>query len=97
VDAVADAQVSGPVGLSANWLDATTTVGLNDSSLTNHVTLTGWWNYPWYSWPYYSVARPVKLAMSEVEYLRGIARKDKKLRAILGKFTEVIEVTVDFE
>jgi hypothetical protein len=41
--------------------------------------------------------RPIKLTMSEVERLRVAAKKDKDLKKTLAKFTDHIEVVVDFE
>jgi hypothetical protein len=60
------------------------------------------WTYTNYWWPYYPVyttspARPIKLKMSEVERLRKAAKDDPKLKAILNKFTEQIEIEVDFD
>lgn len=55
--------------------------------------------YPYWSYPVYisSPARPIKLTLSEVDRLRKAARTDAKLKAILSKFTDQIEITVDFE
>ena len=63
------------------------------------------WRYTSYGywWPdYYPVytaspTRPIKLKMSEVERLRKAAKDDPKLKAILNKFTEQIEIEVDFD
>jgi hypothetical protein len=41
-------------------------------------------------------ARPIKLTLTEVEVLREAARKDKKVREVLRKFTPQIEIEVDF-
>lgn len=59
-------------------------------------------NWPYYGWPSYYVSysgpsRPIKLTLSEVERLRAAAKRDAKLKAILAKFTDQIEITVDFE
>jgi hypothetical protein len=57
--------------------------------------------YPYYPWAYpvtiASPARPIKLSLSEVERLRKVAKADEKVKAILAKFTDLIEITVDFE
>jgi hypothetical protein len=83
------------VGLNANWLDSTSATSntVSGDCASSIITCAPYW----YSWPYYGVSRPIKLGMSEVEYLRGMAKKNKKLRAILGKFTESIEIIVDFD
>lgn len=55
------------------------------------------YQYPWY-YVYNSPApRPIKLTMSEVDRLRKAAKTDDKLKAILSKFTEQIEIVVDFD
>lgn len=62
------------------------------------------YGYTWggYWYPYLaplraeSERRPVKLSMAEVERLRVAAKKDKALRETLEKFTDHIEVIVDF-
>ena len=80
---------------NANWLDnntATTTVSGCFDSGSNNLYWTGW-TYPVY---YPTPSRPIKLGMSEVDYLRRLARSDDKLKSILKKFTDQIEITVDF-
>ena len=75
-------------------------------TLTNSDYYNGWqgaqWCYPTYYPYYYPVyqalpSRPIKLALSEIERLRKAARADEKLKSILAKFTDLIEITVDFE
>jgi hypothetical protein len=98
------------IALSANWLDSAQNctdqlTGGNLQSMT--LTTTGYCqpytNFPYYyngySYPVYiaSPARPIKLTLSEVERLRKFAKADEKVKAILMKFTDLIEVTVDFE
>lgn len=85
-----------------DWLQASNNVALT----TTVDTLTGralncypssyytHWYYPVYQT---SLARPIKLKLSEVERLRKAARADKALKAILEKFTSQIEITVDFD
>ena len=59
---------------------------------------TYYYYYPWvYPVTVTSPARPIKLTLSEVERLRKLAKADEKVKAILSKFTEQIEITVDFE
>lgn len=82
-------------------------VGLN-ATCTNTSTFgtfqVGGYGWPWrdYWYPYYvpiyteQNRRPVKLTMGEVERLRVAAKKDKALRETLEKFTDHIEVVVDF-
>lgn len=41
--------------------------------------------------------RPIKLTMSEVDRLRKAAKADDKIKAILAKFTDQIEIVVDFD
>ncbi len=53
--------------------------------------------YPSYYYWTTPAPRPIKLTMSEVERLRKAARADGKLKSILAKFTDQIEVVVDFE
>lgn len=62
------------------------------------------WYYPntgnhWPNYVYFAPPspRPIKLAMSEVDRLRKAAKADEKLKAILAKFTDQIEIVVDFE
>lgn len=44
----------------------------------------------------YSASR-VRLTISEVEELRKVAKKDKRIRDIFQKFTDHIELIVDFK
>ena len=55
--------------------------------------------YPYWSYPVYisSPSRPIKLTLREVERLRDAAHRDRDLRAILERFTPLIEVSVSFE
>lgn len=82
---------------NSDWLNSTggtvamTTTGALTSSY-----------YPYTTYGYYPVyqvspARPIKLKLSEVERLRKAARADKALKSILEKFTNQIEITVDFD
>lgn len=73
------------------------------SALGGTVTTTllyspGWYNtaYGWYCYPV-TDHRPIKLGLSEVEKLRSAAKRDAKLKKILEKFTDQIEVVVDFK
>lgn len=85
--------------LNAGWLETgNTTTNLSVSGNSQTATFSG------YCWPsntywYYPTPdrRPIKLGMSEVEKLRSAAKRDAKLKKILEKFTDQIEVVVDFK
>ena len=47
-------------------------------------------------WPTSPPARPIRLSLAEVDQLRKAAKADAKLKAVLEKFTEQIEVIVEF-
>lgn len=96
------------LALNANWTDApvTLTNSGNNSMLWAQSSncLNGWYDGT-YWYPYYrpivktvevEVWRPIKLTMAEIEGLRVAAKKDKALKATLEKFTNHIEVIVDF-
>jgi len=94
--------------LDADWLNEQST----DTNYV-HTTMTNtWWPYdylqPWYIQPYYDpvynttyvttyVDQKIKLKLSEVERLRKAARQDKRLKTVLEKFTQLIEIEVDFD
>jgi hypothetical protein len=87
---------------SGNWLDYTPTT-TSGSAINTTITTASVFGYGYYTYasPYYWVtpsdARPIKLKMSEVEILRKAAKDDPKLKAILNKFTNQIEIAVDFD
>jgi hypothetical protein len=55
-------------------------------------------SYPWaYPVPVQSEARPIKLTLREVERLRTAAHSDPALKAVLEKFTALIEVQMSLE
>src|SRR5512146_225287 len=103
-------QASPVVALNSQWLDSTlplqgtftaqgsSTLGINTTNCVN-TNLTYWPNYQpgiwWY--PYEGPARPIRLGLSEIARLKAAAKRDAKLKAILAKFTDLIEVAVDFE
>ncbi len=87
------------VALNSNWLDTTT---------ANPVApiYGGGVRYDWsgpsfngytftYVYPYTGPAKPIRLTMAEVDRLRSAAKRDAKLKAVLAKFTDQIEVIVD--
>lgn len=97
------------VALNSNWLDTQTVANVTNACITTgdyvpiQTTLTiggtYYWPYQQWSYPVYvsSPSRPIKLTLSEIERLRKAARADKALKSILSKFTDQIEITVDFE
>lgn len=99
--------VATSIGLNSSWLDYTPTPTYTNVEWTgDNITGTNvvhWWPYqqtyyyPWYVPCFHPETKPIKLAMSEVARLRSAAQKDAKLKAILAKFTDLIEVTVDFD
>jgi len=94
------------LALTANWTDVSVVPTLTNASNTLALSNCGTgyvWNTYWY--PYYRPfppeywereRRPIRLTMAEVERLRVIAKKDKALKETLEKFTDHIEVIVDF-
>lgn len=92
--------------LNANWLNCDEVVADNSTVLTTTNCNIGggsstFYYQPWTNWTYpvyvTSPSRPIKLTLSEIERLRKAAKGDGKLKAILAKFTDQIEITVDFE
>ncbi len=88
--------------LNGGWLEQTpvTTTSEVQATLTNGIgTYTSNWWPNSATWYYYPTAerRPIKLGLSEVEKLRSAAKRDAKLKKILEKFTDQIEVVVDFK
>lgn len=97
------------LALSRNWMDSTAapTVAVNAMSsqlsssgiaqMTSNCIDYGQYGY-WYPWTISSTtpAKPIRLSLSEVEKLKKAAKADEGLRAILAKFTDQIEVIVDF-
>jgi hypothetical protein len=98
------------LALGAGWTDLPVTMtNAGNFSLLNNAAgnYSGGWCHHDYWYPYYVPIhhthtiverdrRPIKLTLSEVERLRVVAKKDKELKATLEKFTDYIEVTVDF-
>ena len=100
------------LALNKNWLDELQSGGLSQNpnmtltmNITDQLSVTSGcyqtgqtWYYPW-THPVYitSPLRPIKLTLSEIDRLRKAAKADDKLKAILAKFTNQIEITVDFE
>ena len=92
--------------LSSNWLDNSITPTVTNvgnaavfGTANTGYCYGGYW-YPYYQpglWITETSHRPIRLTMSEVERLRVAAKKDKELRATLEKFTDHIEVVVDFK
>lgn len=95
------------LSLSPNWTTAPVTLtnagnAAALSSCANGWCANGYW-YPYYTpiysgpWIEYRDHRPIRLTMAEIEGLRVAAKKDKALRETLEKFTDHIEVVVDFK
>lgn len=91
--------------LKPEWLEVKAH-GTNNASIATSFSgnLSGTVTNFWTGWPnntywYYPVPdhRPIKLGLSEVEKLRSAAKRDAKLKKILEKFTDQIEVVVDFK
>jgi hypothetical protein len=86
--------------LNSGWTNAnyvpTETAGASLSQTVSYGSTT--W-YPCWSYPVYvtSPARPIKLTLSEIDKLRKVAKGDKAIQAILEKFTDQIEIAVDFK
>lgn len=99
------------LAVTGDWLNTNTQTQLSATAqgdftggtITNCVIPLGPYNpWPYYGWPSYYVSysgpsRPIKLTLSEVERLRAAAKRDAKLKAIIAKFTECIQIEVDFE
>ena len=94
--------------LNTNWLDTTTVSASNSlGSLTSttagtfvsdNCTVGSVYSYPWYTYAPCGIApRPIRLTLKDVERLRLAAKRDAKLKAILEKFTDQIEVELSFE
>ena len=86
----ANACVSVSNNLAGDWVQTTYT--------------PGWWCYPqtyYYPWyvpatTYVNVPEKIRLKSGEVERLRKAAARDAKLKAVLNKFTPLIEVVLEF-
>lgn len=89
------------MALSSNWLDETTFPqssggSIGDNTAVGSVTSYGYYYYP-EPWHYRLwETKRIDLKLSEVETLRAAAKKDKKLKDILNKFSALIRVEVDF-
>lgn len=77
-------------GGQANWA-ATVNTSMGSAYASWTPSNTYWYYYP------SPIHRPIKLGLSEVEKLRSAAKRDAKLKKILEKFTDQIEVVVDFK
>lgn len=82
----------------------TTTQACGSSVVVGNTWKVDWWTWPWPAYqPYYvppttyvTVAEKVRLKSSEVDRLRAAAKRDAKLKAVLQKFTPLIEVELEF-
>ena len=88
-------------GLNANWLatdTVTTTASTLDGTNSNYANITYDWCAPYYHWSgWHGYSPKIKLGFSEVNRLRKAAKADKNLKAILEKFTDHIEIVMDFD
>ena len=97
----------GAVGqLSSNWLDSTTTT---DTWIGDPVpTITTPYISPYVGYPVWytntvhichchwcSIEKKVRMSLKEVDTLRRAAKKDAKLRDVLQRLTDFIEVEVE--
>ena len=94
------------VALNSNWLSTSetfTTAGDHYpfGQTSNCVQTSSVWPDTIQCWPtqwvyaYSGPAKPIRLTLQEVERLRQAAKRDAKLKAVLAKFTDQIEVVVD--
>jgi len=99
------------LALNSSWTDTTITPtfahNANTATVLNNAQSGYFVGEYWY--PYYQPIYPtrtyltvneigrIRLTMAEVEALRVAAKRDKALKATLEKFTEHIEVIVDFD
>ena len=90
---------------NSNWLDTdnTATPTITGVVIGGSANCTGSYQYQYPYWAYpistyiTTPARPIKLKMSEVDYLRNLAKDFPRLKETLKKFTDLIEITVDFD
>jgi len=91
------------LGLNSGWTSNTGASGggyLGGGTASSTVKFdAGYTWYPSWSYPVYytTPARPIKLTLSEIDKLRKMAKGDKAIQAVLEKFTEQIEIAVDFK
>lgn len=92
---------TGSVGLLLNSQSEikANTKGLTLGSISNLAANNCYQGGPYYPSYTYVSSYPIKvrLALSEIERLRKAAKADDKIKAILAKFTNHIEIAVDFE
>ncbi len=85
------------MALSSNWLDGMSFPSTSGMELTGTYGSTSFYYYPPEPWHYQLwETTKIDLKLSEVEILRATAKKNKKLKSILNKFSPYIRVEVDF-
>lgn len=89
-----DANGSAVYACTSNWLQNVNVGACLPSSTIGYYQVLPHYYYPM---SYSSPSRPIKLKLSEIERLRKAAKGDKHLKDILAKFTDLIEITVDFD
>ena len=82
---------------TSGWLDSNAGGAATTGGCGSLSSITVWQFWPYYYPVYESPARPIKLTLADVERLRKAAKADEKLKAILQKFTNLIEITVAFD
>ena len=85
------------MALSDTWLSTQDNTMTTGGLSFNNYGSSGWYYtepYPWH-WTRWKELT-IELTMTEVEHLRDVVKKDKKLRKTLEKFTPHIKVRVDF-
>lgn len=95
-DAAIDPKAATVATFTANTVIPLTVGGAYTNTNTALPLNTNYYSHALWYYPY-TGQRPIRLGMSEVAKLRQAAKRDAKLKAILEKFTDQIEVVVDFE
>lgn len=80
---------------TSGWLNGAGTTGLDAQQQATSNCMQSYYNLgPYWSW---TEPRRIKLTMEEVDVLRKAAKADEKLKAVLAKFTDTIQVEVQFK
>ena len=102
-------EVSSNANAGVSWTSATASAVPYNTGNTTLTIAGGYIGDCWWPWPstiyqpyyvpvttYVTNAEKIKLKSGEVERLRKAAQRDAKLKAILNKFTPLIEVELEF-
>jgi hypothetical protein len=101
------AENSTTVLAAGDWLDSSGTWNSVNSTTTSTVTNWCWgcncwpchchhdyhYHYNTYSTPH----RPIRISVGELDVLRKAAKGNRRLKAVLEKFTDQVEVEVSFD